>query len=83
MPSVHAIQWDQPATAPVTLKPLLERGGGVVENVIVRLALDPHYPLHSRRYRLARFALIGSVPFWLDAMTHRPLYAVNGYRLAE
>ena len=83
MPAVQPIEWEHPGTALATLKPLLETGGGAVENVIVRLGLNRHYPLRKRRYRLARFALVGNVPFWLDAMTHRPLYQVSGWVLAE
>ena len=82
MPSVQPIEWEHPGTARTALKVLLERGGAV-ENVIVRLSRDQRFPRHGPRYRLARFALIGDVPFWLDAVTQRPLYRVSGYRLAE
>ncbi|RQP98065.1 hypothetical protein [Burkholderia stagnalis] len=83
MPSIQPIQWDHPGTAPAILKPLLERGGGVVENVIVRLSRDQRFPIRGARYRLAKYALVGEVPFWIDVMTQRPLYPVSGYKLAE
>ncbi|WP_146014045.1 hypothetical protein [Trinickia dabaoshanensis] len=83
MPSLQPLQWRAPCEAPIALKPLLDRSDGVVENVIVRLALDRRYPLRGQRYRLARYTLVGGVGWWIDAATQRPLYGVIGFRLAE
>jgi len=83
MPALEPLQWQAPHEAFTMLKPLLDRSDGVVENVIVRLALDRHYPLRGPRYRLARYKLIRDAGWWIDVATQRPLYGVIGFRLAE
>ncbi|KGC58669.1 hypothetical protein [Burkholderia pseudomallei] len=82
MPSIEPVQWQPPHEAVAALKPLLARNK-VVENIIVRLSRDKRFPIRGARYRVARFALIGEVPFWIDAVSQRPLYSVTGFRLAE
>lgn len=83
IPSLQPLQWHAPYEAPIALKALLDCSGGVVESVIVRLALDRRYPLRGQRYRLARYALVGGTGWWIDAVTQRPLYGVIRFRLAE
>lgn len=83
IPSLQPLQWQAAYEAPIALKALLDRGGGVVESVIVRLALDRRYPLRGQRYRLARYAVVNGTGWWIDAVTERPLYGVIGFRLAE
>lgn len=71
MPSIGPLYWDHPGTASATLKPLIDRRGGVVENLMVRLALDRRYPLRGQRYRLARYALVGGTSCWIDVVDRR------------
>lgn len=80
--SISPIEWQPPHEAIAALKPLLDRDK-VVENIIVRLSRDQRFPVRGGLFRVARFALVGEVPFWIDAVTQRPLYSVTGFRLAE
>lgn len=80
--SIKPVEWQPAHEAVAALKPLLARDK-VVENIIVRLSRDKRFPIRGPQYRVARFALIGEVPFWIDAVSQRPLYSVTGFRLAE
>lgn len=82
MPSIEPVRWAHPDTAPDALRQLLDRGG-IVENLMVRLAPPAHFPLRGPRYRLARYALIRDAGWWVDVVTQRPLYGVIGFRRAE
>ncbi|KAA0075852.1 hypothetical protein CIW54_26060 [Paraburkholderia sp. T12-10] len=71
VPSLQPLRWHTPYEAPIVLKALLDCSGGVVENVMVRLALDRRYPLRGQRYRLARYALAGGTSCWIDVVDRR------------
>lgn len=78
VPSVSPIQWQHPSTALAALKPLLERDGGLVENLIVRLSRNPRFPQRGPRYRMADYVVLSGAGVFIDVVRRHPLYA-NGW----
>ncbi|WP_317736714.1 hypothetical protein [Burkholderia pseudomallei] len=81
VPSVSPIQWQHPSTALTALRPLLERDGGLVENLIVRLSRNPRFPQRGARYRMADYVVLSGAGAFIDAVSRAPLYP-NGWVLA-
>lgn len=83
MPSIEPVRWAHPDTAPVALKPLLECGGGRVENVIVQRWCNPHFPpRHRERYVMAEYVIRNGTGVFVDAVSRRLLYP-SGWILAR
>ena len=83
MPSIEPVQWAHPDTASDALKPLLERCGGRVENVIVQRWCNPHFPpRHRERYVMAEYVLRNGTGIFIDAVSGRLLYP-SGWILAR
>ena len=83
MPSIETVRWAQPDTASDARKPLLERGGGRVENVSVQRWCNPHLPpRHRERYVMAEYVIRNGVGVFVDAVSRRLLYP-SGWVLAR
>ncbi|AYE29323.1 hypothetical protein CNX72_19810 [Burkholderia pseudomallei] len=83
MPSIEPVRWAHPDTASDALKPLLERGGGRVENVIVQRWCNPHFPpRHRERYVMAEYVLLNGAGVFIDTVSRRLLYP-SGWILAR
>lgn len=82
MPSIESVRWAHPDTAPVALKPLLERDGAV-ENLIVQRWCNPRYPpRHRERYVMAEYVVRNGAGIFVDAVSRRLLYP-SGWILAR
>lgn len=83
MPSIEPVRWAHPDTASDALKPLLDRCGGRVENVIVQRWCNPHFPpRHRERYVMAEYVLRNGAGIFVDAVSGRLLYP-SGWILAR